>query len=881
LIPALWALAAASPAAEPGPLDGPPGAAEAPVVPPVLVHEVTPAYPDEARARRIRGDVVVQLRVDPEGAVVATHLVKPVHPLLDLPSLEAARQLRFAPATRGGVPVPATVDYRFHFDYAVVDEREGSTAAGTLFGQVEDAEGLAVPGAVVTLTPPPGLDAAPRTIEAGPDGRFTASFLPAGDWEVRIDTPIAPPAVFTVDVGAGQTVDSAFPVIADVNEIVVYGQRATWREVARGELLPDSSSVTGSYTLTRRDIEATPGSLEDAARAVQALPGVVGDPDLLASFNVRGGETSDVVFLLDRVPLDNPFHLAGFNSLFNPDMLKEIHFYAGAPPADVPAGTSAVMAVESWDGAPRTDAHDIDGAIDISASSARALLMGPLTRDESLTIALAARRTYLEGYFQVMKWLNVIDTAFAAPEYSELSARLAWRPGSRHRLMLTAMRSGDSLALVDSSDASLVNFDGRFELRNALHLFAADHTLTASEVTTWRTTAAFTIDRSFLSRDLGGVTARTYRTWRTYGRSDLDTRLGDATRLQLGVDGAITRLSAEGEIEDPRTVAQWANTGIADLGQPTIELGEIAAYPEASAYGQLVVDLMPAEVRTGLRARYAGATDEVLLSPSAGVSLPLPTGTIPKVAFGLYHRTPRDPVALDPELGNPDIGSEHAAQVIFGVDQGFPLPGNQAGGLLRVEAYSTLRTGLVVRPDVYDPAAEVRYANLGTGRDRGVDALLGARAGRLSGMMTYGFLRSDRTNPLGTAFGEDIRPTQDQRHTFGASAEWQLTGRWRTTARYTFHTGRPVSQLVAAGEDFAALACLNCDRLGPTHDLAVRAEWRRAYDRYLLSIYLEILNAVNFRSPFTPIATVEDGVLEPSMLYHLPLRPFLGIRADF
>ncbi|MEZ4241043.1 MAG: hypothetical protein R3F59_33760, partial [Myxococcota bacterium] len=491
----------------------------------------------------------------------------------------------------------------------------------------------------------------------------------------------------------------------------------------------------------------------------------------------------------------------------------------------------------------------------------------------------------LEGYFQVMKWLNVIDTAFAAPEYSELSARVAWRPG-RHRLMLTAMRSGDSLALVDSADASLVNFDGRFELRNALNLFALDHTFTASPDTTWRTTAALTIDRSFLARDLGGVTARTYRTWRGYARTDLDTRPDEGPlQLQLGADAAVTRLFAEGEIEDPRVVPQWANTGIVDLGQPTVELGEIAAYPDASAYGQVVMDLAPAQVRTGLRVRYAGATDEVLASPSAGLSVPLPTGTVPKVAFGLYHRTPRDPIVLDPDLGNAGIGSEHAAQLVFGIDQGFPLPGNEAGGLLRIEGYSTLRTGLVVRPDAFDPLdpgpPRDRFSNQGTGHDRGLDVLVGARAGRLSGMATYAYLRSDRVNPLNTVFPTEVAPTQDQRHTFGVSAEWQLTARWRTTARYTFHTGRPVSRIVAAGEDYGAVDCLNCDRLGPTHDLALRGEWRRAYDRYLLSIYLEVLNAPNFRSPFTPIATVKDGVLDSSMLYHLPVRPFLGIRADF
>ncbi|MEQ1504788.1 MAG: TonB family protein, partial [Myxococcota bacterium] len=847
----VWIAAAAGWAQEPTTPTEPGAGGPAPVVPPVLTTATTPDYPQEAKERNLRGDVVVRVSIDATGAVTDVILVSGVHPLLDLPAIDAARRLSFAPATQDGAPVACQVDYRFHFDVAVVDAREGA-AAGTLYGRIEDTDGLPIPHATVTLAGRPPIDRADglRVIDTGDDGRFSAPFLPAGTWDVTVDVGAIDgelgPVTFAVDVGAGQTVQSTFPIVTDPNEIVVYGARKTWREVARGELLPDTSTVTGAYTLTRRDIEATPGSLEDAARAVQALPGVVGDADLLAGFNVRGGETTDVVFVLDRVPLDNPFHLAGFNSVFNPDMIKEVKFFAGAPPADVPAGTSGVMAVESWDGAPRTDAHDLDGAIDISASSARALVMGPLTKDESLTVAFAARRTYLEGYFQVMKWANIVDTAFAAPEYSELSARLAWRPG-RSRWMLTAMRSGDSLALVDSTDASLVNFEGTFQLRNSLQLYALDHTWSRGAAgepgfVEWRTTVATTIERSFLERDLGGATSRTYLTDRGYVRSDLSMMAGPH-RFAFGVDGGVTALSAEGEIEDPRAVPVWANTGIVDLGQELVELAPIPAYPDASAYGQLEFDA-PVKLRGGVRARYAGSTDELLWSPSAGLSIPLPSGTIPKLSFGLYHRTPRDPVILDPELGNPDIGSEHAAEWVVGVDQGFPLPGVDSGGLLRIEGYHTTRTGLVVHPD----GALGGYANVGSGTDHGLDVLIAGRAGRVTGTATYGYLVARRTNPLATVFSTVASPAQDQRHTLGLSTELQLTARWRATARYTFHTGRPVSTLAAAGDDFATVTCLNCARLGPTNDLALRAEWRKAYQRNLLTIYAEVLNAPNFKS---------------------------------
>ena len=280
-----------------------------------------------------------------------------------------------------------------------------------------------------------------------------------------------------------------------------------------------------------------------------------------------------------------------------------------------------------------------------------------------------------------------------------------------------------------------------------------------------------------------------------YGRTDLSVDVGEH-RVQAGVDGGLTDPSVDGQIEDPVEVPNWANTGIVDLGQSLVTLGELPAWGNTSGYVQGHLEL-PVKLRGGLRASYAGATGETLLSPSAGVSIPLSTGTIPKAAWGIYHQTPRHPAVLDPVLGNPNIGSERAMHVVVGVDQGFPLPGNDAGGLLRLEGYRISLSELVVHADEA-PAVGPRYANAGSGLSAGLDTLIAAKTGRVSGLLTYGFLRTERTNPLNTRFPTQLAPPQDQRHTLGAMVEVQVSGRWRTTARYTFHTGRPVSQLEAA-----------------------------------------------------------------------------------
>jgi hypothetical protein len=50
-------------------------------------------------------------------------------------------------------------------------------------GRVADAQGLAVPGAAVTISLPQGS----RTLTTDTDGRFFAPFLTPGDYEVKVN----------------------------------------------------------------------------------------------------------------------------------------------------------------------------------------------------------------------------------------------------------------------------------------------------------------------------------------------------------------------------------------------------------------------------------------------------------------------------------------------------------------------------------------------------------------------------------------------------------------------------------------------------------------------------------------------------------------------
>ncbi len=77
-----------------------------------------PPYPEEARAQRIEGVVMLLVGVDASGRVTNARLSQSCgHEILDRAALTAIRSWKFVPAQQSGQAVAATVEVpiRFHF----------------------------------------------------------------------------------------------------------------------------------------------------------------------------------------------------------------------------------------------------------------------------------------------------------------------------------------------------------------------------------------------------------------------------------------------------------------------------------------------------------------------------------------------------------------------------------------------------------------------------------------------------------------------------------------------------------------------------------------------------------------------------------------------
>src|SRR5262245_42135900 len=82
--------------------------------PPIKVADIRPMYPEAAKAARIEGPVVLELRIGTDGLVVDASVVQSI-PMLDDAAVEAARQWKYAPTLLNGAPVEVLMNVTINF----------------------------------------------------------------------------------------------------------------------------------------------------------------------------------------------------------------------------------------------------------------------------------------------------------------------------------------------------------------------------------------------------------------------------------------------------------------------------------------------------------------------------------------------------------------------------------------------------------------------------------------------------------------------------------------------------------------------------------------------------------------------------------------------
>lgn len=839
------------------------------LVPPRLERFVEADRPEGLE--EAEGAVELELTIDPEGRVTDARVVGPLGNALDQAALDAAQRFQFQPATRDGEPIPARIRYRYVFEQRVETPSvlpSEAPSTGRLEGVVETAEDAApIGGADVILTSEPD-GAVERQAVAGPDGRFVFEELPPGAYRLLVIANEFGEAEYVEDVVAGEATEVVYRIRALPETGGGFTATATVeappREVTR-------------RTIEREELTRVAGTRGDALRTVELLPGV-GRPPFGAGFLlVRGAAPGDSQVFFEGGPVPLLYHFGGLTSFINSRLLDKIDFYPGNFSVRYGRATGGVLEVTGRD--PAFDG--VHGVVDINVIDASLLIEAPIT--DNLSIAAAARRSYVDFFFENVVPDDLFDVA-TAPQYYDYQLFTTWRPTDQDRVRLIVFGSSDAFQVVfpNPGDAD-PDLAGNLNLDTSFHRGYVGWRRQLAPNLVQDLSVSFGVDTNRF--DFGDDLEFDGIFQQLYARAEWQWQVAEPLKLTAGLDIFYTpfviRFTGPAPGQDEGGV-----DGGSTQEQVRVDADGIAYRPAA----YVEADWRPVDPLTiigGVRLDWARELSKWTVDPRVAARWSLDDQTVIKGGVGLFSQAPAFNESADVEgLGNPDLEWIKALHVSTGFERTI-IPGIEVG----LEGFFKWLWDRPVTPPS-NLATDEPFVSEGVGRIYGVELSGRWKPNTRDDIPFFGFLsytlsRSERRD------GPDQEWRLfdfDQTHIFTLSGVYQLPKGWEIGATFRLVTGNPYTPFEGSQtilNDATAIAfpgAINSRRNRLFHRLDFRVEkqwqWARGggLSPFKLALYLDVQNVYNSMNPegFADNFDYTDRVEIPG----LPIIPSLGIRGE-
>ncbi|WP_428264826.1 TonB-dependent siderophore myxochelin receptor MxcH [Haliangium sp.] len=296
-------------------------------MPPELVEFVPAEYPPEALAQGLEGRVVLLLRIDAVGRVVAAEVATSAGHGFDEAAQDAALRFRFEPARRGEAAVPARISYAY--DFHLPPPIVGAVAGRVL---LPGASNRPVVGAEVML-----VDAAGRalTTRSDSDGCFRVDGVAPGRYMLRASLPGSGTAELPLAVAAGQTSEPTLRLLASeaggqdaIIEVTVEGESEAER------LRRSAQAVHVIETEQAQRQSAGLGEVLARSQGVGVRRG--GGLGSGTRFSLNGLSGDQVRFFLDGVPLERAGYSFGVANV-PVNLIERVEVYRGVVPIRIGA----------------------------------------------------------------------------------------------------------------------------------------------------------------------------------------------------------------------------------------------------------------------------------------------------------------------------------------------------------------------------------------------------------------------------------------------------------------------------------------------------------------------------------------------------------------
>lgn len=634
----------------------------------------------------------------------------------------------------------------------------------------------------------------------------------------------------------------------ELNEVVVTGNSALQRI---------SNMRLGAERLELSRLVQAPsfGGENDIIKSIALLPGVHSEGDGGGGFEVRGGNASQNLVLLDGISLYNPAHVMGIFSTFNDNAIGGATLYKGPIPATYGGASSSVLETTLAPG----DMEHFHGSGTIGILAAKIKAEGPIVKDK-LSFAVTGRRSYVDAFLKMIpKYRSTVMNFY------DVTAKLRYRPSSSHLIDASFFISHDNMAVGKLMGMYWGNLGA-----------SVNWTARASDRVSFCTTASFTHYDPKMEMNIMDLD-QTMRTFiHNYSLNEkIRYSINDSHSLEFGYRSQMLKVkSGEWKLNssnEKEIRSLWENSIWADYTGLFGEKFSVNLGARLNVSTVLTGNHFHNFMSSGEETNQFDDKTYVDAEPRAGLKYSITPLHNIKAGFGMSSQNlhairssatsfPFDRYALTSAVIKPERSMQY---------------GIGYSGMIESGAFDWSAEGYYRHiSNVYDfmdgrgPFSDIVLENIiagGKGRCYGAEFMLRKNTGRLTGWIAYTISHTQTRIP-GINDGKWYNATNDRRHDFSITAIYKISDTWDISGSWIFSSGQPLTapdvKYEIAGETCYYYSKRNSYITPATHRLDLAATYTHVGKKLTYQWAFGVFNAYCRYNPY--IVYFEDDPSKPS-----------------
>ena len=836
---------------------------------PELVDLVQAPYPEEAKTAQIEGSVLLLIEIGVDGKVSYVEVLEEPGYGLGEAAVQAIQASTFSPAEDANGPTVVALEFNYGFvlDAASIDDAvpeepvEPVELPVTFEGQVLELATRTELDQMTVIVVGTEFSATTDT-----EGCFEIRGLPPGNYQVAVVRPGWAEKTLELEIQEG-LVSSAEIWVRNES----YGQDA-----AVGVYRKNKDEIT-TRTISMSEAKKIPGTFGDPIRVIQNLPGAGRAPFSSGLLIIRGANPEDSGVYIDGIRIPYVYHLGGFVSVINPEMIQSVDYLPGSYGVQYGRSTGGAVDVTTKKESPEQDR--IVWSTDLLDSGG--LYEGRLGKDDQHHVAVAARRSYVDV---VLRPFQKNRPFSANPVWYDYQLRYSYHGFEKTQVSFFLFGFDDKL-LVTTDDGVAQSSDQDAQGDLSTHQFThrlqgkIEHEI--SDTLSVRVMPSFGVDYQYLG--LGQSFQLDQTLWLSEIRAELPWKPNDHVEVIPGLDLIGGWWNFQTELPfNPDSFVEY---------DPLAEREAFKIEDEGTGWGPdlyLKANLRPFKdldrlyVQPGIRFSVYSISDQFTATawdPRLSFKGRVAKNTYIKGATGLYTQPPQFFESYAPGTNDYNPEFEKAWASSLGLEQQI-----KPGLNLETEGFYKELSDLIVNNRDFQEIGDIPYTNEGAGEIYGFEVMLRQDPiNNVFGWVSYTWSQSWRQD-----YEDSDRYLYDfdQTHIMTALAGVKLPYQFEVSGRVQYVTGTPYTPYSGAFYDADldswtpySTGKRNTDRLGAYTAVDLRAERAFTFKHWRMLAYVDFLNV--YRGDNPEFRLYNYDYTDYVDVRGLPFLPSPGVELEF